>query len=237
MEVDVHDLNEDDDLPITLVESEGVSTYQGITIDMRLSRLDNRLNPREGYFIDWDNTVYGGPFGADNDLWTSQFAYDYYFQLGSKLDDIRSGMYLGLATGVGLPYGDTEFVNYSERYFLGGSNTLRGFDFRGVGPNDGDYALGGETFINTTVELRKPIYSTPIPGTSRLQEVFRMILFLDAGIIDTEPFQLDLSETRVSTGVGFGLTQPIPLVFNFGFALRSGEGDELEVFSFRLDLK
>ena len=237
MSVDLNDLSDDDDLPSTLVASEGGSDFAGMTLDLRLSKLDNRWNPREGYFAEWSNTIYGGAFGGDNDVWLSELAYDWYFQLGDPEDDIRSGMYLGLAGGFAHTYGDTDLVNYAERFFLGGSSTLRGFDFRGVGPNEGDFSLGGETYLRGTLEYRRPIYSTPIPGTSRRQEVFRGILFLDAGILDPDGFELDADELRASTGIGFGLTQPIPLVFSFGFPIEEGDGDDTEVFSFRITLR
>lgn len=234
MEVDLNDLDEEDDLPSTLLASEGASTFQGFSVDLRLSKLDSRWSPRDGYFVEWSNTLYGGPFGGDNDVWISELNYDKYFELGSEDADVRSSIYLGLSAAMAEPYGDTDFVNYAERSFLGGSTRMKGFDFRGVGPNDGDYALGGETSLFGTLEYRYPAYSTPIPGTSRRQEVFRISPFVDVGLLDPEAWSVDLAETRVSAGLSFGLVQPIPLTFNFGFALRDGEGDDLEVFSFRL---
>lgn len=234
MEVDLSDLDEDSDLPQTLIDSEGSSTFQGLTLDLRYNRLDNRISPSKGFYGEWNNTLYGGPFGGDNDLWTSEVGLERYWQLGSEEDDVHSGIFLGLGAAVAQPYGDTDFANYAERFFLGGSVRMRGFDFRGVGPNEGDFPVGGETMAFGTLEYRRPIYTTPVAGTSRRQEVFRGSLFVDVGILDPDPFRIDPDELRASAGVSFGLVQPIPLTFSFGFPLRKGEGDDLEVFSFRI---
>ncbi len=233
---EVDDLDADEQLPQTLIDSEGDSDYIGLTFDMRYRRLDNRMSPQSGISTRWANTLFGGPFGGDNDIWKSEVFLDYYFQLGNPDKDVRPGVYIGGAVGIADPFDEPDFVNYSERYFLGGSNTLRGFDFRGVGPNDGDFAVGGETYARLTLEYRHPLYSTVIPGTSRRQEMFRMILFADAGVLDPDAWNLDLDEYRASVGVGFGLIHPIPISFNFGFPIQEGPGDDTQVFSFRLSL-
>ena len=85
-----------------------------------------------------------------------------------------------------------------------------------------------------TIEFRIPLYDVTQPGTYRQIEMFGMQLFLDAGILDPDPFQLDTNELRLSTGVGFGLSYPIPLTFNFGFPLRKGDGDQRQTFSFAI---
>ena len=64
------------------------------------------------------------------------------------------------------PFGDTENVPYSERRFLGGLRTLRGFDRRGVGPNQSNFPVGGETYFHGTAELRFPLLTT-VPRPSR----------------------------------------------------------------------
>jgi outer membrane protein assembly factor BamA len=61
-----------------------------------------------------------------------------------------------------------------------------------------------------------------------------MTLFTDAIILNPEPYTIDFSELRASVGVGFGLTHPIPLIFNFGFPIASGVGDRKQTFSFQL---
>ena len=45
-----------------------------------------------------------------------------------------------------------------------------------------------------SAEYRIPLYSVVQPGSYRRQEVFRAILFTDAGILDPEPWRLDTDE-------------------------------------------
>jgi outer membrane protein insertion porin family len=240
-DVRLSDLSTDDVLPDTLINSEGTSEFHGLSAGYTYYNLDNRLSPADGYYFRAQNTVYGGVLGGDEDFSKAELTFDFYDRFGSEeLGTVGPGMYLGFATGVAAPYGDTDFVNYAERFFMGGSLTMRGFDFRGVGPfidengKFSEFAIGGETYLRGTAEFRFPLYTVPLPGTTRRREMFRGILFLDWGVLGPDAFQLAIDDTRVSTGFAFGLAYPIPLTFNFGWPLRDGPGDQLEVFSFRL---
>ena len=221
--------------PSTLLNSEGTTDLRGVSLDLRYSQLDNRMSPREGSHYRWGNTFYGGALGGDQSFLKTEFEYDHYFLLGDDTEDLRPGVYLGAAAGVSQTFGDTNQVHYSERFFLGGTS-LRGFDYRGVGPMQGRYALGGETMARATIEYRHPIYSTPIAGTSRRQEMFRFLTFVDAGMLGLDQWSLHADDVRASVGFGFGLVKPLPLTFNFGFPFMDQEGDRGETFSFSIDL-
>jgi len=125
-------------------------------------------------------------------------------------------------------------VPYTERFFLGGFRTLRGFSFRGVGPNSGGQPLGGETFLHGSLEYRFPLHIIQQPGTFQDIEMFRIVPFFDWGILDPDPFSLDPDELRLSAGLGFGIAYPFPVTFNLGFPLKEGAGDDTQVFSFNL---
>jgi outer membrane protein insertion porin family len=235
--VKIRNLDPDDALPRTLIASEGELDFLGLQLDLRVNKLDNRQYPREGSSTRWSTTAFGGVLGEDVDMIKSEVHHDYYWLLGESEEDIRSGMYTGFHVGVSDAYGDTPFVPYSERFFLGGSSRLRGFRFRRVGPNDGKYSLGGETVISGTLEYRRTLFSSPLAGTTRRQEIFRGGPFLDFGVLGVDAWDLDLDDMRASVGISLGLTSPIPLVFNFGWPLMDGEGDDLQVFSFRVSLR
>ncbi|MEO2145404.1 MAG: BamA/TamA family outer membrane protein, partial [bacterium] len=104
-------------------------------------------------------------------------------------------------------------------------------------PNEGDHPIGGETMVYGSLELRWPLFSTPIPGTTQRAEMFRGGPFLDFGVLDRNAWDLDMDELRVSYGLNFALVRPIPISFNLGWPLREGEGDDLRVFSFSLSLR
>lgn len=234
-EVEFDDLDPVGTIPGVLERSAQASEFVGLDLSLRYSQLDNRMSPRSGQYVSWDNTIYGGPFGGDHDIWKSSVEFDYYKKVGGEEGAVPDGIYFGGEVGVAHPYGDTEEVHYAERKFYGGASSVRGFDYRGIGPNEGNFSVGGESFLRMSAEYRTPVYTTPIPGTSQRQEMLRAFVFADAAILGPDSFDLDLDEHRAAVGFGFALTNPIPLKFNFGFPIRTGEGDEEEVFSFRLD--
>jgi outer membrane protein insertion porin family len=219
--------------PPALIAEEGESDLIGGRFDVRWRDLDNLITPRKGQRLTWNNMLYGGPFGGDWEFTKSNVAYELFVPMGDPELEVRPGWHFEFNAGVADPYGDSDLVPYSERFFLGGQSTLRGFDFRGVGPNTSDdQPLGGETMLSATAEYRIPLYQVTQPGTYRQQEMFRALLFTDWGVLDPDPFEIDPKEVRASIGIGFGLVHPIPISFNFGFPLIEGDGDDLQVFSF-----
>ncbi len=237
--VEVSDLDPDGVPPLlTAQEAAGETTVVGPTLGLSLRELDNFRSPRKGFDVRWRNQFNDQAFGSDYDFVESQVHFDHYRILGTKGDGSAIVGHVGIDLGVADPYGLTADVPYTERFFLGGSNTLRGFDFRGVGPMDpaSDEPLGGETTAYGTVEVYYPIYSVLQPGTYERREMFRGTLFFDWGVLDTQAFELELSQMRAAVGIGFGLAFPLPLTFNFGFPVLFEDEDQRQVFSFTLQL-
>ena len=143
-----------------------------------------------------------------------------------------------LAAGVAAPYGNAGLVPYSERFFLGGLNTLRGYRFRGIGPNENGFSVGGQTEIHGTLEYRYPLVKQIQPGTYREYESLQIGAFFDFGVLDPLDFEIDLDEVRMSAGFLFGVSIPIPLTFSFGWPLRDVDGDDRErVFGFDIGFR
>lgn len=224
------------DLPGPLIrqQAEGEQNFNALTLDYTINKLDNRNNPREGWSLGVSNSWYDDFVSSDAEFFKSSINFDWYGQVGSAAKEVRQGIHLSFGAGVADPHGDSVEVPFTERFFLGGFRTLRGYDFRGVGPNTGGSAIGGETFVNGSVEYRFPVHVVQQPGTFREIEMFRIVPFFDWGILGTESFNLDWDDIRMSAGVGFGLAHPFPVIFNFGFPLNLGEGDDRQVFSFNL---
>lgn len=234
-ELDTSDLDTDDVLPGTLINSEGEETFVGLTASLSANKLNNRRLPRTGYSARWTNTLFGETFGSDRNLWKTELSYDRYFHLNDDELTAAPGLYLGLGGGLAVPF-DSErgTVNYGERFFFGGARIGRGFRFRGIGPYEGDYPLGGETYLRSTMEYRFPLYTQSVPGTSLRREVFRGSFFIDTVVLDPAAYELDFNETRISAGFALGLIEPFPVTFSFGFPLRSEDEDERQVFAFSL---
>ena len=218
-------------LPSTIYPQVGSTKLVGGLLDFQFRNLDQFLNPRSGTMWVWHNAVYGGLFGGDYDFVKSYVEYDYFWMPAGDPDEVRPGFHLGVGFGISEPYGNSQDTPYTERFFLGGSRVLRGFAYRGVGPNNGENTLGGQNYLDASLEYRIPVYTTTQPGTYKELETFRFTLFTDAGVLGQDSFTLGLDETRWSWGFGLGMVSPFPISLNFGFPLLSGEGDQKEVFS------
>jgi outer membrane protein insertion porin family len=108
-------------------------------------------------------------------------------------------------------WGGGDRVRIFDRLFLGGSNNLRGFDFRDVGPKDirGE-PLGGGTLARATVEYTFP-----------LVEKARGAVFYDTGFVNSGAYDFGTSDMASDVGVGIRLDLPVgPLRIDYGFPLQ-----------------
>lgn len=139
---------------------------------------------------------------------------------------IRRSLTYAVGLRVGLGQGLGEDLVPSERFFAGGSSSLRGFDYHEVGPKNpltGNPQGGNAVFI-LNQELRFPIY-----------KIFSGVVFLDTGnvyplISDFDP--LDIRETA-----GFGLRLDLGFALarmDLGFKLDRLAGEPLYQIHFSL---
>jgi len=232
--VDVSNL--DDPVPglLTFQEQQGRIDFVGPTLEVRQRNVDDVLIPHEGNSWRTGTTLFAEEFGGDISMWVLDGSYDWYTPTYVRDDGVRHVFHAEIDAGVQYPFSDTPFVPYSERYQLGGRSTLRGFDFRGVGPVDpvSGYPVGGQTFIAGSFEYYVPLSTAPGPDGFTRQESLRGGVFLDYGVLGPESFEIDLDEVRVSAGFSVGLVFPFPIQLNFGWPLVFDDDDELEVLSF-----
>jgi outer membrane protein assembly factor BamA len=122
-----------------------------------------------------------------------------------------------LRIGAQSPFGSTTDVPISERFFAGGSSTVRGFDTDLLGPLEDGLPTGGEGLLVLNGEVRFPLISA-----------LRGVAFYDAGNVDP----LDL---RHVLGAGFRLETPIgPLRVEYGWKLDRQTGEEPGQFFFSI---
>ncbi|RYE22276.1 MAG: hypothetical protein EOP51_13660 [Sphingobacteriales bacterium] len=88
-----------------------------------------------------------------------------------------------LLVGVGLPYGNSTVMPYSQQFFIGGSNSLRGFRARSIGP--GSFYAGNTTATNGFLpdqagDIR---IEANLEYRPKLFSIVRGAVFVDAGNI------------------------------------------------------
>lgn len=126
---------------------------------------------------------------------------------------------LGTFASGGNLAGDDDFLPPEDRYFAGGSNSVRGFSRNQLGPGvyvaSGPgvdprvtpdsvrfFPTGGTAVVVTSAELRVP---SPF-----LSDILRLAVFVDAGALGTERlWDIDFGDFRVTPGAGLRLRTPV----------------------------
>ena len=182
-----------------------------------LLRRDTRnhvFNPTEGS----DNSVSleyaGGPIGGTNDFIKAIGDTGWYFPAWFGHTFVLHGR-VGWLTGH-----SSGTIPIYEKFFLGGINTLRGFDYYSVGPKDpatGD-VIGGERMAMANFEYRFPLYSKAgIVG----------VIFYDTGNSWTEEDGYKFGDLRKSAGGGIRWYSPMgPLRLEYGHVLDPKDGEK-----------
>lgn len=140
-----------------------------------------------------------------------------------KIDNLNT-LAIRANFGMAVPYFNSHIIPYDKRYFIGGSNSLRGWKPRGIGPGNtpkGSVSLidrSGDFLLEANIEYRFTL----------IKNFIESALFMDAGniwnlnksgsatgygVLNAKTF---LSEVAVNTGIGFRL--------------------DLSLFLFRIDL-
>lgn len=222
--------------PAILRETLGSNRLQAFTLGARYNTVEDPFSPVSGGRVGVSRRQAGEAFGGDWDFSQSQLDAAKYFTLW---EDGKGRPWVLALDGTLQLAGETgalRGVPYTERYFLGGQATLRGFDFRGVGPRAHGFPLGGEAAWFGTTEIRFPLVSTRARGAVDEIEYIRGSLFLDYGSVGKDLGAL--GPTRAAAGVGVQMRIPflpgLGLTLDFGWPVRSEPEDDARVFSFNL---
>ena len=92
------------------------------------------------------------------------------------------------------PFGQSDSVPFYDRFYLGGPESLRGFDHRDVGPRDDDdedESVGGNTYALVSLEYG-----------FRIAEPLGLVVFYDWGFVNEDDFDFSMSEYADNWGVG-----------------------------------
>ena len=165
--------------------------------------------PNRGHKTTLSAGVAGGPVGGEADFYSVDLYSAWYFKglgNGHIIEVIGHG-------AVADPYGDSSKVPYYHRLFLGGSSSLRGFQYREVGPRDSSNdPIGGNTLLAGTFE-----YSIPTPF-----DMLRLAAFYDAGVVNRDSYDFDFSNYNDNWGIGVRMDIPRlgPMRIDIGFPIR-----------------
>ncbi len=172
---------------------------------------DDPIEPAKGYFNTLNFSVASRAYGSQANL-LSFFGQSQMHRRVGKRAAVATSLRLGL---IG-PYGTTAEVPISERFFAGGSTTLRGFGLDEAGPLDleSNKPLGGNALVIANVELRVP-----------LTENISFAPFYDTGNVFRRMRDITLSSFSNTLGLGLRYKTPFgPLRMDIGFNLAPPAG-------------
>ncbi len=220
------------DASLYVIDQQGTTVTSSVGQELDYDARDSKLDPTLG-FITHLNTDVAGAGGSRK--WAR-------VKLGGTQYYPITEHYIFSATGeVGQIVGLDGPTLINERFFLGG-DTLRGFQYAGIGPRDltsaNQDALGGNRFARGSAEMTMP---TPFPPELGLKSH----LFVDGGFLgdtDEQPIPGDLfakdGTFHLSSGVGITWASPFgPVRLDFAEPIIFQTYDKIEHIHFSFGTK
>ena len=234
--IDIYDIDDKFQEPNALPGQDnyiakGKTNLSTLSADFAIDTRDNIWDPTSGWRNSLGLSLAGGPIGGDLDLWylnaRSIFNYTVWniggnypivFVLSNKVGSVRS-------------YGRTDEVPPYEKFFLGGADTVRGYERAGeVGPE-----YGGTTYYVMNAELRFPL------AREGRRTMAQFALFADVGNswnhFDDVDFSFgpDYKQFKAGVGVGLRLTTPsLPIRIDWGYGLNHKTNEDRSHFYFNI---
>jgi outer membrane protein assembly factor BamA len=171
------------------------------------------------------------PYQVFGTTYSQYYKFDIDLRHYYNTIDQRASLASRLIAGVGIPYGNSTTLPYVKQFYIGGSNSVRAFGARALGP--GSYRIpdslvaksffdqAGDIKLEANTEYRFPIIS-----------ILKGALFIDAGniwLLKEDPdrpggtFSSKTFLDEIAVGTGFGLRLDLSffiLRFDVAFPLR-----------------
>jgi len=187
------------------------------TLDLR----DSPVVPSRGFVFDQTFELAASAIGSEIELFRTTARASYFIPLGKTL--LEFGARAGLVRPLKESTSDITAIPIDERFFNGGSTTVRSFGERDLGPHDHrGHPLGGEFYTIFNVEYTFPLYG-------ELQGA----VFVDAGNLLPEADNPGLGDMRYGIGAGLRYKLPIgPIRLDYGVNPDPREHEDFGAFHF-----
>ena len=208
-------------------ESTLISNPSTTVSSLRFSwRQDSRfpsLNPTSGMLNEVTLEYAGGYLGGESSFIKTIADTRYHRKLNERGFVLATALRFGITTGLLQANRETELISF-ERFWAGGSTTVRGYEERGLGPEDitGKHRGNVQFIFNT--ELRFPIL-----------DPFQGVLFFDTGNVwDTfKDIEYDWLPSAVGAGLRLNLG-PLSFGVDYAFPLVTVPDVQTNSFYFRV---
>lgn len=193
---------------------EGTNITSAISTAIRYDSRDRKFNPTEG--MNHSFTVQYAGLGGDIGFAKFTAESGLYIPVFKKLVFFAHavGGYVRKVPGKTIP-------DY-ERFYLGGMNSLRGYDWRDISPEEVNSfglvsKIGGDKKVQFNFELLLPIIE---------KSGVIMVAFFDMGDVYDNHQRVDFGTLRRSAGYGFRWYSPMgPIRLEYGYILNPKPGE------------
>ncbi len=210
--------------------SEGTSVTSSISLEFARDTRDNFWDPTRGCRTSLGFSLAGGPLQGDVNFYKPNFSHSYNYKL---LSIGEYPLVISFANRFGFigRFGATGTVPVYERFFLGGPDTIRGYNVTGqIGPG-----FGGKVYDVFNAELKFPL------AREKKRTIVQWAFFLDIGNSWDNFGDINLETgsgvKRLKAGAGFGIrfTTPVfPIRLDWGYGFNHKQGDQKSEIYFTL---
>ncbi len=188
--------------------TEGKRTISSLSPTLYYSTVDSPIFPSSGVKYLFNYRYSGGFLGGD--IYLNKFKLE-FIKFIPAIKNHTFGIHAVWQQVK--PFGGKELPFY-ERYFLGGEQSIRGFDIYRIGPkNEDGYIIGGDKAAFLNLEYRIP-----------LNQQFSFVLFYDIGNSYDIGVPINIDDTYSSLGIEFRVFVPmlnVPFRLIFAYNPRS----------------
>jgi outer membrane protein insertion porin family len=219
--------------PDVIQEMAGFSQLRSLKTFSTLDKRDSWIMPAGGYRLNAEYEVTGGGLGGDFNFTRRTLKAEQFNNI-LELSDWRR-MTLGFETSASQvqEFGDSADIPFFERFYAGGFNSVRGFNFRTVSPKEDGVPIGGKVRTLFNTELIYPLYTDD--SFDRPRDIARFLLFYDIGNAAERWDELTWDTTRTSFGFGFRFQMGmIPISLYYAWPIKREPDDDLQRLQFNL---
>ncbi len=189
---------------------ETLYNHSWLRFTQRLDYRDSPVLPKSGWHLESPVEI-GAAVGSQSSAYISTAVQGGWYHKLSLKNELALGGQFGLM----VPSGDGTELPIDLRYFNGGSNSVRSFPNRELGPSVNGYPTGGEASWHANAE-----YLRTLAGS------VKGVVFFDAGGLSRDYEDIGSAKLNLATGLGLRLDLPIgPVRLEYGYNLTQDRGE------------
>ena len=218
-DTDLEDLREE--VSKIILESKDIHITSAVRAGLTYDSRNRYFLPTKGWYHNVEIEYAGGILGGDSNYVKAVLNHQIYFSL------FHTTFHFNLGYGY-ITEGSGKRVPVFERFFLGGINSVRGYEYGDISPTDpktGEKIGGTRMFYLQTENIFPILKNINLNG----------VIFFDMGLVWDKKTGFYVSDIRKSVGVGLRWLSPLgPLRIEWGYNIDKKPGEDNSNFNFQI---